>query len=121
MKSLLLVAHGSRRVESNEEIAGIAASLKERLKSKYGAIEHAFLELAEPSIPSAIDQLASRGSSEIVILPYFLSAGRHVHVDVPEIVQAKQIEHPNIKILISAYLGESEKMIDMLVELSSDG
>ena len=120
MKSLLLVAHGSRRMESNEEIAAIAGTLKERLKGKYAAVEHAFLELAEPSIPNAIDRLIERGSEEVNILPYFLSAGRHVHEDVPNIVQSKQKEHSQIKIRVFPYIGESEKIIDLLVTLSAD-
>ena len=120
MKSLLLVAHGSRRMESNEEIAAIANTLRERLKGKYAAVEHAFLELAEPSIPNAIDQLIDRGSKEVNILPYFLSAGRHVHEDVPDIVQSKQKEHSKINIRVFPYLGESQEIIDLLVTLSSD-
>lgn len=119
MKSLLLVAHGSRRVQSNEEIAEITQSLRDRLKDKFGAVEHAFLELAEPSIPGAIDQLVVNGATEVMILPYFLSAGRHVHEDVPGIVQSKQQQYSDVKIQISPYLGESEKIIDLLVALST--
>ena len=118
MKSLLLVAHGSRRTQSNEEIAEITKLLRARLSDRYQAVEYAFLELAEPSIPNAIDQLASKGYEEVLILPYFLSAGRHVHEDVPEIIESKQQQYSHINIMISPYLGESEKIIDLLEALS---
>ena len=118
MKCLLLVAHGSRRIESNEEIAILAQHLRDRVATNYGYTEYAFLELAEPSIPDAIDQLVEKGATEIIILPYFLSAGRHVHEDVPEIIASKQKQYSNIKLQVSPYLGESKEIIDVLVALS---
>ena len=118
MKSLLLVAHGSRRAESNAEIAVVAKSLSARVQGKYAQTGHAFLELADPSIPDGIDALVKNGATEVTILPYFLSAGRHVHEDVPEIVNLKQKEYANVKIHIAPYIGEAVEMIDVLVAIS---
>ena len=120
VKSLLLVAHGSRRKESNEEIAIVADALREKVQNQYQATQHAFLELAEPSIPDAIDQLVNSGSIEIIILPYFLSAGRHVHEDVPGIVNSKQKQYPNVKMHIAPYIGEAKEMIEVLAALSQN-
>lgn len=119
MKSLLLVAHGSRREESNAEIEVVAGALRDRVKAIFAHTEHAFLELAEPSIPEAIDLLVKNGATDVTILPYFLSAGRHVHEDVPEIVNAKQQEYVNVKLHIAPYIGEASEMIDVLVAISS--
>lgn len=118
MKSLLLVAHGSRRAESNAEIAVVAKSLSDRVQGNYAQTGYAFLELAEPSIPDGIDALVKNGATEVTILPYFLSAGRHVHEDVPEIVNLKQKELSNVKLHIAPYLGEAAEMIDVLVAIS---
>tara|TARA_R110002095_G_scaffold136200_1_gene118080 strand:+ start:141 stop:524 length:384 start_codon:yes stop_codon:yes gene_type:complete len=119
MKSLLLVAHGSRRAESNAEIAVVAKSLGDRVQGDYAQTGYAFLELAEPSIPDGIDELVKNGATEVIILPYFLSAGRHVHVDVPEIVNQKQNEYNNVKLTIAPYIGEAAEMIDVLVAIST--
>ncbi len=119
MNSLLLVAHGSRRAESNKEIATVASALGSKVVSQYPLTTYAFLELAEPSIPEGIDSLIQQGATQITILPYFLSAGRHVHEDVPGIVKAKQDKHPEIKITIAPYLGEATEMIDVLASVSS--
>ena len=118
MKGLLLVAHGSRREQSNDEIADVAKALQSRVSDKYEHTVHAFLELAKPSIPEGIEMLINQGASEITVLPYFLSAGRHVHQDVPEIVQAKQGLHPEIPITIAPYIGEASEMIDVLAAIS---
>ena len=118
MKSLLLVAHGSRRAESNTEIEAVAESLRARVGDQFGVTSHAFLELTEPSIPNAIDQLITDGATEIIILPYFLSAGRHVHEDIPAIIEAKQNQHENVKFQMAPYLGEAGEMIEVLARLT---
>lgn len=118
MKSLLLVAHGSRRAESNAEIGVVAASLRARMGDRFGMTAHAFLELAEPSIPDAIDQMIAGGAEEIIILPYFLSAGRHVHEDIPSIVEAKRHQYENVKLIMAPYLGEADEMIEVLATLT---
>jgi sirohydrochlorin ferrochelatase len=111
MKHLVLVAHGSRREASNEEVRKIAARLKALAGARYADVTAAFLELAEPSIPGAIQCCVERGAQEVVVLPYFLSQGRHVATDVPEQVQPKQAEHPQVRITIAPYLGAAEEGI----------
>ena len=54
MKILLVVAHGSRREESNDEVRDLTACLREQSGDAYAQVECAFLELAEPSIPDGI-------------------------------------------------------------------
>ena len=119
MKSLLLVAHGSRRAESNAEIALVAESLNSRVSAQYAQTAYAFLELAEPSIQDGIDTLVTNGATDITILPYFLSAGRHVHEDVPEIIHMKQQQYNDVNIHIAPYIGEADEMIDVLVAISN--
>ncbi len=119
MKSLLLVAHGSRRAESNDEIALVAESLKGRVTADYAQTAYAFLELAEPSIEDGIDALVMNGATDITILPYFLSAGRHVHEDVPEIINMKQKQYSEVNLHIAPYIGEADEMIDVLVAISA--
>lgn len=118
MKSLLLVAHGSRRRESNEEIGRLAARVAESAGSRFDIVEHAFLELAEPSIGDGIELCIARGASEVRVLPYFLARGTHVAVDIPAEVDPKRAEHPGIDIRITEYLGTSGALPDLLVGLA---
>ena len=84
MAALLLIAHGSRKAEANEEIARLAERVEHRGAGDYSAVQAAFLELAEPDICAGIDCLVERGADEIVVVPYFLARGRHVARDIPE-------------------------------------
>ncbi len=118
MKSLLLVAHGSRREASNDEIR----ALTERLRAVAGTFDHlacAFLELAEPSIPDGLRKSISSGASVVVVLPYFLSAGRHVVRDIPAEIELVQKEYPSVDIHLAPYLGAAEGVVGLLMEQAS--
>ncbi len=116
MKSLLLVAHGSRRAASNDEVRELTRGLADRAGAGFGHVDCAFLELAEPSIPDGIQACIDRGATEVVVVPYFLAAGRHVAEDIPAEVLVKQREHPAIQIRIAPYLGLNERIPDLLLQ-----
>lgn len=120
MKALVLVAHGSRREASNEEVRELARRLADRAQPEYGAVRSAFLELARPSIPEGIEQCIQEGAQEVIVLPYFLSAGRHVAEDIPAEVQIERDEHPGVRIRIAPYLGRSGALMDILLQLAGD-
>ena len=115
MKALLLIAHGSRRQQSNEEVDKIAEKLKGHCGEQYEIIHSAFLELAENLIPNGVKQCVDDGASSIIVLPYFLNSGTHVVKDVPEIVNEERIKYPNVDIKIAQHLGASDLMLDLLV------
>jgi sirohydrochlorin ferrochelatase len=95
MKALVLVAHGSRRQASNEEVIALSGVIAREMKDDYPIVEAGFLELAEPSIPEALDRCVRQGATDICIVPYFLSAGRHVHEDIPGEVDKVRTMHAN--------------------------
>jgi sirohydrochlorin ferrochelatase len=119
MKALLLVAHGSRRESSNQEVRDLAARLGERARDRFDHVDCAFLEIAEPLIPEGIQRCVDAGARQVVVLPYFLSAGRHVVEDIPNDVAVKQVEHPGVDIRIAPYLGSADGVIDLLLASAS--
>jgi len=119
-QAVLLVAHGSRVPESNAEIEGLARRLADTVEPGT-AVAHAFLELAEPSIPAAIDALAEAGSRRIVLIPYFLSAGRHVADDIPEIVEQARARHPGLTIETTGHFGAQDRVPEVLAAMVRSG
>ena len=115
MKSLLIVAHGSRKTQSNDEVRQLAQRVQ-AASNTYTLVISAFLELAEPSIPDGIQYCIDQGATEVLVLPYFLSAGRHVSQDVPSLVHQKRLAHPDISIKMAAYLGAAEGLVDLMLE-----
>lgn len=118
MKALLLVAHGSRRPESNDEVRRIADELGKLAGDDYAYVSSAFLELADPSIPDGIQQCIDHGADEVEVLPYFLSAGRHVSQDIPNEVAIKQQQYPELSIRILSYLGAAVAIPGLLLQLA---
>ncbi|MBL4852287.1 MAG: CbiX/SirB N-terminal domain-containing protein [Gammaproteobacteria bacterium] len=109
---LLLVAHGSRRQNANQEVAELCQRLTTSVE--FDEVNAAFLELAEPSIADAIDQAVVAGATRVVILPYFLSEGRHVSEDVATLVAAAQARHDACDITMTPYLGQSPAIADVV-------
>lgn len=116
-RALVLVAHGSRRESSNDEVRRVAAQLVEQAGERYEVVLAAFLELAEPLIPDGVQQCLDAGIEEVVVLPYFLSAGRHVVEDIPAEV-AKVDNTTGATVRIAPYLGSAGGLASILLALA---
>ena len=114
MKFLLIIAHGSRRMASNDEVREVARRF-DLQNHGFDKVGTAFLELDEPSIPQGIINAIEQGASEVTVLPYFLSAGRHVSEDIPAEVASVQKDYQNVIIKVAPYLGASDRMPEILL------
>ena len=84
------------------------------MKKDFPIVKAGFLELAEPSIPDAIDICVQQGATEVVIVPYFLSAGRHVVQDIPGEIDKAKKTHETIKMTLLSHIGGSPQMKDLI-------
>ncbi len=109
--ALVALAHGSRDPRSAATINALVAevrSMRPDLK-----IERAFLDLAKPSLDTAIDRL-SRKHDEIVVVPLLLTEAFHAKVDVPSAVAAAQAKHPEVQIRATPILGLETRFLEVL-------
>jgi sirohydrochlorin ferrochelatase len=120
MHAILLIAHGSRREASNQEVRELAARLEHRVDGRFDRVIPAFLELAEPDIPTGVDRCAEAGATIVTAVPYFLSAGRHVASDIPAELDKAARKHQAVTILQSDYLGKHESIPELLSALALD-
>ncbi|MCS7166427.1 MAG: CbiX/SirB N-terminal domain-containing protein [Gemmatales bacterium] len=111
--AILLIAHGSRRAAANAELEWIAMRLRERLP--HWIIEHAYLEIAEPTIPQGIARCVAQGAAHVILTPYFLSAGRHVQEDLEAARRAAGAQYPHVRFSLARALGPHELLVDLLV------
>jgi len=82
-----------------------------------GQVRTFFLEITEPWIPAGIQQCIDAGASEVIVLAYFLSAGRHLSTDLPAEAKIKQDPYPGINILIAPYPGSAPAIDNVLMSL----
>jgi len=116
MKALLLVAHGSRREESNQEVVILTNKLQSIFTNQYQIFQAGFLEIASPSIETSIINCVKQGATSISVLPYFLNSGLHVIQDIPNTVNKMQQQFPDVKIETAPHIGASELMMNLLIE-----
>lgn len=114
MKQLLIVAHGSRREASNQEVRTLATQVAKHLQLPADKVQVAFLELATPSIGTALKECFQQGTTEVSVLPYFLSSGTHVINDLPREIAAAQENWPNKVIKLLPHIGAADTMISLI-------
>lgn len=101
--ALLIAAHGSPVHDANADLVRIAADI--RSAGKYDLVEVCFLESNEPSIPQAIGNSVQSGAGRIIVIPYFLHAGRHVVLDVPAVLEEARSAYPGLEFRLAEHLG----------------
>jgi len=84
---VVLIDHGSKRESSNTHLETVAQAYQERCPPHFEVVA-AHMEIAPPSIADAVDDLVlNRAVDRIVCHPYFLSPGRHVMQDIPQLIE----------------------------------
>ena len=121
MSALVLIAHGSRREQSNRDIETLAKLLAAHPDNAFDITHYAFLENAVPSIPQTIDQCVNDGAGEIVVVPYFLSPGNHVMRDIPKLIENSRDKYPNVRFNVLEYFGKSRDLVEWLVSHVNNG
>ena len=81
---VLLISHGSRLPYGKEVINEVAEIYQEKTDSP---VVVSYMNMSEPSIPVAINQLADEGVEKIIAIPVFLAHGVHTKEDIPKMLQ----------------------------------
>ncbi len=113
-RAILLVDHGSRRAEANEQLAALAERVAQRAPERVVQVAH--LELAAPGIGDGVDACVAAGAGEIAVLPYFLGPGSHTRRDIPRLVEEAAARHPGVRVRICEPLGIDERIVDLILD-----
>jgi sirohydrochlorin ferrochelatase len=112
--ALLLIAHGSRQEEANRDLYFLTEQL--RARGPYGIVEASFLELAEPDIAAGATQCVANGATEVILLPYFLSAGVHVQRDLSEACRRLAAQFPRVRFRLAEPLGRHPFLTEIVLD-----
>ena len=118
-RHLLIIAHGSRRQASNDEVRTLGERVRALRDPGIERVEVAFLELADPGIPEGLATCVEHGAREIIVFPYFLAAGTHVANDIPEAIEVFSAQHPQIKVRLASHLGASSALPMTILDVAS--
>ena len=112
--AILLVDHGSRRAQANEQLGRIAALVRERQPGR--VVHFAHMELAEPTIAEGIAACVADGAREIVVHPYMLAPGRHSREDIPAMCEEAAAAHPEVRVRVTGPLGVHPGLVDVILD-----
>ncbi|MEJ2009966.1 MAG: CbiX/SirB N-terminal domain-containing protein [Acidobacteriota bacterium] len=106
--TVIIFTHGSA-VEAAKE--GVHALKRRNQQSgSYLYVWASFLGPGQPELGPAIAEAAEAGFERIVIIPYFLSLGTHLHRDLPRLVAAEKQKHPHMQIQVGRSLEDHPEM-----------
>ena len=112
-KTILIVRHGSRDAAANAEFEDLVA--RYRALRPEDEVAHAYIELALPSLQTALDETAGK-SDDVVVVPLMLFAAGHVKNDIPLALDAARKKFPGVRFTACPALGVHPKMTELAFE-----
>ncbi len=113
MKSVVLIAHGSRVEATKKIVEKYAEELSEILGQ---TVNIAYMEFNEPSLETILENLIVNGSKDILILPLFLFEGNHILKDIPETVEKIVDGRYDISVKILPSIGFDKRVAQVLAD-----
>lgn len=109
--AILLIGHGSRKTEGNEEVLRFADIW--RTQHPDWRIEVCFIEYADVLMDEGLDRAAAN-SKKVIAVPLILNAAGHVKMEMPQAVEAARARHPGVEFVCTPHLGMGREIYDIL-------
>ncbi len=110
---LLIVGHGSRDSQANLEFEALVAAYRSVRPTL--TVTHGYVELAQPSLATALHDLAQQADT-VVVLPLFLFAAGHVKNDIPLALAPARHAFPATRFTVTRALGVHPQLVDLAFE-----
>lgn len=109
--TILLIGHGSREPEGNDEIHAFVAQWRARQPA--WRIEVCFIEFAPPGLHDGLLR-AAQGSQRVLVLPLILNAAGHVKMEIPEAIEHARAHCPGVDFRYGPHLTACDPILDVL-------
>jgi sirohydrochlorin cobaltochelatase len=86
MKAIILFGHGARDSRWREPFDRLAHLWRQQHPGT--PVELAFLEMMQPSLEDAVDNLSTKGANQITVVPVFFVQGSHLRNFFPVLLDA---------------------------------
>jgi sirohydrochlorin cobaltochelatase len=117
MKAIILFGHGARDIRWREPFDRLVSLW--RTQHPDTPVELAFLEMMAPSLEDAVATLSAQGASSIMIIPVFFGQGGHLRNDFPVLLESCRARFPDITLRATAAVGESEAVLQAIVDFGA--
>ncbi|HZQ27473.1 MAG TPA: sirohydrochlorin chelatase [Acidimicrobiales bacterium] len=111
--AVVLVSRGSTDPDANADLYKVARLLAD--SRGLGMVEPAYVSLASPDVPAALERCRRLGAERIAVVPYFLFTG--VLVDrIHGQARGWAADHPEIEVLTGPELGADPRLARLVLE-----
>jgi sirohydrochlorin ferrochelatase len=111
---LMIMAHGSRKVEANEEFEQLTHRIAKQ-SHHYAEVKPCFLELAIPSLAVAVEQSLAQGYTQFDVYPLFFNQGNHVVNDIPRQIAHLEEQYPACTFRCLDYFGTYDQLSNQVL------
>ncbi len=111
--AVLIVGRGSSDPDANSDLAKISRLLYEG--RPYPLVETAFVSLAPPNVPEALERCRRLGARRVVVFSYFLFTGV-LEERIREQSEGFERENPGIEVRYAGYFGPDARVADLVLE-----
>lgn len=113
---VILFAHGSRDPLWRAPIEAVRQHIATHTPQVLVCC--AYLELCEPNLLQAAQQLLDCGAGAITVAPMFLGTGKHAREDLPQLIATLRAQHPGVAFTVQAAIGEDPRMTALMAEIA---
>lgn len=114
MTPLIAVAHGSRDPRSARVVAAAVDAIRAARPDL--DVRLCFLDLNAPSVDQVIDAVAAENHRKAVVVPLLLGSAFHARVDLPALLDAVRLRHPQLHLVQADVLGHDRRLVDAVRE-----
>lgn len=111
--AVILFAHGSAVEEANAGVRELARRIQEA--DSYGYVRASFLGPGQPELGAAIADAMEAGFQRVVVIPFFLTLGKHLRRDLPRLVAAEKQKYPCLEIQVGRSLEDHPEMTSLIL------
>jgi sirohydrochlorin cobaltochelatase len=111
--AVLVVGRGSSDPDANSDMFKIARLFYEG--RPYPFVETAFVSLAPPSVPEALERCERLGARCVIVFSYFLFTGV-LEERIREQSEEFAAGHPGVEVRYAGYLGPDARVADLILE-----
>ena len=121
INTLIIAAHGSRKKASNIEVEKLVQRLAGQVTDpdfpgRFDRVMHAFLQLADPLLETALKQAVADGAAKVVVFPFFIGSGSHILEDIPALVEGVRSTHPEVEFVLTRHLGKLAAIEQVIID-----
>ncbi|GGB53708.1 sirohydrochlorin chelatase [Fictibacillus barbaricus] len=113
MRAILMVGHGSRDSEGNDQVRSFIDQIKTQVDPDL-LVETCFLEFERPDVHQGIKNCVLKGATSVAVVPIMLLPAGHSKIHIPAAIDEAKEQYPHVDITYSRPIGIHDSALKIL-------